>query len=77
MASHPPNEFDNEEDPCSVCTLINCTGCLHQPEDDRIYVNGEVAALNRHVNASRKKLPPEFHPGVKKTMMKTMMKTTR
>ncbi|HCS40410.1 MAG TPA: hypothetical protein DIW44_12610 [Anaerolineaceae bacterium] len=62
MTSLPPNENDFEGDPCSVCTLIDCTGCLNQPDDDRTYVNGEVAALNRHVNASRKKLPPEFQP---------------
>lgn len=36
MPSHPPNEFDNEEDPCSSCHLTTCTDCPNQPEADRL-----------------------------------------
>jgi len=36
MPSHPPNEFDNEEDPCSSCHLTTCNACPNQPEMDRL-----------------------------------------
>ncbi|PKN90244.1 MAG: hypothetical protein CVU45_03560 [Chloroflexi bacterium HGW-Chloroflexi-7] len=36
MPSHPPNEYDNEEDPCSDCTRSECTGCPNQSETDRM-----------------------------------------
>jgi hypothetical protein len=64
MPSHPPNEFDNEEDPCSTCTRYDCIGCPNQPEDDRILGNGQVACFNRKVYAGRKLLPPENRPQV-------------
>lgn len=62
MPSHPPNEFDNEQDPCSTCTRYDCIGCPNQPEDDRILGNGQVACFNRKVYARRKLLPPEYQP---------------
>ncbi|MBA3071972.1 MAG: hypothetical protein FP831_00045 [Anaerolineae bacterium] len=71
MPSHPPNEFDHEKDPCSICILNDCTNCPNQSETDRLLgINGladfshDVAVLNHNVDELRKKLPPEFQTQV-------------
>lgn len=37
MIPHPPNEFDNTDDPCSACLLTTCTGCPNQSETDKLF----------------------------------------
>lgn len=45
MPSHPPNEFDNEQDPCYSCTRADCTGCPQQSEIDRLLSINGLAGL--------------------------------
>lgn len=45
MPSHPPNEFDNENDPCYSCTRSDCTACPNQPDTDRLLGINALAGL--------------------------------
>lgn len=64
MPSHPPNEFDNEEDPCETCTLDDCVLCpTNQSEFDRhLDINSLHDSLNNYFEAEKEEPLPQEPP---------------